>query len=80
MQLIIYQEICFKQALKMGDTNIYSHFHILKPQLNIFVSKNNDWIVWTPENFYNASKGAEKYIGFHINQGADREAISLRYW
>ncbi len=49
----------------------------MKPQLNIFVSKNNDWIVWTPENFYNASEGAEKYIGFHINQGADREALFL---
>jgi len=46
----------------------------MHPQLNIFVSKDNEWIAWTPEGFYNASKGAEQYIGYHINQGANREA------
>ncbi len=49
----------------------------MRPQLNIFVSKDNKWVVWTPEGFYNASKGAEQYIGYHINQGADKEAKFL---
>jgi WD40 repeat protein len=50
---------------------------VLAPMLNLFVSKDNDWIAWTPEGFYNASKGAEKYIGYHINQGANKEAEFL---
>jgi WD40 repeat protein len=50
---------------------------VLAPMLNLFISKNNDWIIWTPEGFYNASKGAEKYIGYHINQGANKEAEFL---
>jgi len=49
----------------------------MRPQLNIFVSKSNEWVVWTKEGFYNASKGAEQYIGYHINQGADKEAKFL---
>ena len=32
------------------------------------------WIVWTPEGFYDAAPGAESLIGYHFNQGPDREA------
>ncbi len=49
----------------------------MRPQLNIFVSKDNEWIAWTSQGFYNASKGGEEYIGYHINQGSDREALFL---
>jgi hypothetical protein len=49
----------------------------MKPQLNLFISKTNEWIAWTPQGFYNASKGAEQYIGYHINQGANKEAKFL---
>ena len=49
----------------------------LNPQLNLFITNNDDWIAWTPEGFYDASKGAEKYIGYHINQGANKEAEFL---
>jgi len=46
----------------------------MKPQLTLFISKNSEWVVWTPEGFYHSSKGGEKYIGFHINRGAEYEA------
>jgi len=49
----------------------------MQPQLNIFVTKTNEWIAWTKEGFYNASKGAEQYIGYYINQGANKEAKFL---
>jgi len=49
----------------------------IQPQLNVFVTKNNEWVMWTPEGFYNASKGAEQYIGYHINRGANQEAEFL---
>lgn len=33
------------------------------------------WVAWTPEGFYaTSSPDAENLIGYHINQGADREA------
>ncbi|CAK9039513.1 Uncharacterized WD repeat-containing protein all2124 [Durusdinium trenchii] len=33
------------------------------------------WIAWTPAGYYDASPGAEDLIGWHINQGKDREAL-----
>lgn len=44
------------------------------PTLSIFVSKNDEYVVWSKEGFFNASKGGAKYIGYHINQGEDKEA------
>ncbi|MCX7113210.1 MAG: caspase family protein [Proteobacteria bacterium] len=31
------------------------------------------WVLWTPEGFFDASPGAEELIGYHINQGPDKE-------
>lgn len=32
------------------------------------------WVVWTPEGYFDASPGSSELIGYHINQGKDREA------
>lgn len=32
------------------------------------------WVAWTPEGFYDCSPGAENLIGWHINNGKDKEA------
>ena len=46
----------------------------VKPLLNIFVAANNEWVIWTKEGFFDASKNGLKLVGFHINQGEDKEA------
>lgn len=33
------------------------------------------WVLWTPSGYYDASPGAEDLIGWHVNQGADREGL-----
>ena len=33
------------------------------------------WIVWTPEGYYDAAAGAEDLLGWHVNQGPDKEAL-----
>ncbi|MDD2332226.1 MAG: caspase family protein, partial [Candidatus Cloacimonetes bacterium] len=35
----------------------------------------NRWLLWTPQGYYDCSVGAEDLIGWHLNQGADREAL-----
>lgn len=35
------------------------------------------WIVWTPEGFFAHSPGAESLIGYHLNQGANKEALFI---
>ena len=32
------------------------------------------WVMWTPEGYYDASPGGEDLIGWHLNQGKDKEA------
>lgn len=40
----------------------------------LFVSSDNEWVIWSPQGFYEASAGGEKYIGWHINKGRDNLA------
>ena len=37
--------------------------------------KNNEWIIWTPEGYFNSSENISQHIGYHINQGSDKNAI-----
>ncbi len=46
----------------------------LYPQLNLFISKTNDYIAWTNEGYFTASEEGMKYLYFHLNQGANKEA------
>ncbi|HEX5709007.1 MAG TPA: caspase family protein, partial [Pyrinomonadaceae bacterium] len=32
------------------------------------------WVVWTPSGYYDASPGGEELIGWHVNNGPDKEA------
>ena len=32
------------------------------------------WVIWTPKGYYDASSGGEDLIGWHINNGKDRES------
>ncbi|PWQ99676.1 caspase family protein [Leucothrix pacifica] len=37
------------------------------------------WIAWTPDGFYSASsENAERLMGYHLNNGADKEAQFVR--
>jgi hypothetical protein len=47
---------------------------VLHPMLNIFVSKNNEYIVWSKSGYFTSSVGGDKYVGYHINSGANKEA------
>jgi WD40 repeat protein len=63
------------QTIKIWDlSKLKSEMY---PQLTLFVSKDNEWVVWTPHGYYNASKKGANYIGFHINHGAEHEAEFL---
>jgi WD40 repeat protein len=48
-------------------TNIY-------PVVSIFVSESGEWIIWNEEGYFTSSKNGAQYVGYHINQGKDKEA------
>ena len=46
-----------------------------KKLLSLFAHPDNKrWILWTPSGYYKCSTGAEDFIGWHVNNGADKEA------
>ena len=46
-----------------------------KELLALFPHKDRKrWVMWTPSGNYHASPGGEDLIGWHLNQGKDREA------
>ena len=34
----------------------------------------NQWTIWTPQGYFDASEGADELIGWHLNQGKDSAA------
>jgi hypothetical protein len=43
-------------------------------QLSLFLHPDGRWLLWTPSGYYDAAPGAEDLIGWHVNQGPDKEA------
>ncbi|MGC2631488.1 MAG: caspase family protein [Rhodomicrobium sp.] len=42
--------------------------------ITIFRGTDGEWVIWTPEGFYAGSAGADKIVGWQINQGPDMAA------
>ncbi|MEL6140861.1 MAG: caspase family protein, partial [Bacteroidota bacterium] len=44
--------------------------------LTLFIHPDRKrWVLWTPSGYYDASAGAEEFIGWHVNQGEDAEGL-----
>ncbi len=41
----------------------------LFPEMTIFVTQNNDWLVWNENGLFSASEGGKKYIDFRTSYG-----------
>jgi hypothetical protein len=49
-------------------------YDFVDPILSVFIGNDDQWIIWTPQGYYDASPGAEQLIGFHVNRGPDKSA------
>lgn len=56
------------------DLELVQGYDFSEPLLSIYLGKNDSWIVWTPAGYYDASPGADRLIGFHLNRGPDKSA------
>ncbi|MFA6144230.1 MAG: caspase family protein [Sulfurimonas sp.] len=70
----ITRESVLEQAKKMNNQNIYLIPSIL-PKLSLFVGTDDEWVMWSPSGYYASSPKGDRYIGWHINQGSDKEAL-----
>jgi WD40 repeat protein len=44
-----------------------------EPLLSLFMT-DEDWIIWTPQGYYDASPQGDRLIGWHVNRGRTRSA------
>ncbi|MCB0588244.1 MAG: WD40 repeat domain-containing protein, partial [Phaeodactylibacter sp.] len=46
-----------------------------QPLLSLYLHPDDErWVLWTPSGYYDAAPGAENLIGWHVNNGEDKEA------
>lgn len=55
-----------------GTINWYSMEDGTKLYTLFVLPDEKTWILYTPEGYYDCAPGAEKYIGWHINNGPDK--------
>ena len=46
----------------------------LEPRLNIFIAKNNEWVIWNNKGYFKASPNGASYIGWYVYKGEDENA------
>ncbi len=59
------------EELKAGKKEIF-------PIVSIFVSTDNDWVIWNEQGFYDASPNGDRFVGWHMNHGPDKAAEYYR--
>ncbi|MCB9224308.1 MAG: WD40 repeat domain-containing protein [Crocinitomicaceae bacterium] len=62
-----------EETLKGFYNNGYDH-NVVYPIASLFVTEDQEWILWTKDNYYATSRKGSRYVGFHVNQGKDKEA------
>ncbi len=49
-------------------------YRFLEPTVSGFISEDGEWILWSPDGYFKSSKNGAKYIGYHVNNGVNKEA------
>ena len=69
-----------RMKMKRGDSTyeyqmtMAAGYDFVDPVLSVYVGDDNQWIVWTPQGYYDASPGADRLIGWHVNRGPEKSA------
>ena len=56
------------------DMTMESGYDFSEPVLNFYMGDDGQWIIWHPHGYYDASPGADRLIGWHLNRGPDKSA------
>lgn len=54
--------------------NLLQSTDVIQPLLTLFLVNEGDWILWTPQGYYDASPGSGDLVGWHVNYGVDQVA------
>lgn len=67
----------YERLLSMGSKENADFLLIpqqLDPRLNIFIAKNNEWVIWNNKGYFKASPNGASYIGWYVYKGEDQNA------
>ncbi|MFK7818310.1 MAG: PDZ domain-containing protein, partial [Planctomycetaceae bacterium] len=56
------------------DMRLSDGYDFVEPILNFYMGDDGQWIIWHPQGYYDASPGADRLIGWHLNRGPDKSA------
>ncbi|MBK7127787.1 MAG: caspase family protein [Crocinitomicaceae bacterium] len=62
------------QTIRLWKLKDIGKHETIYPVVSLFIAQNEEWVIWTEEGYYTSSKKGASYVGFHINQGRNREA------
>ena len=48
--------------------------NFIYPVVSIFIANNGEWVIWNQDGYFTSSKKGARYVGYHVNQGKDKEA------
>ena len=65
------------QTIKLWDLSKIGKQKVIYPTLTLFISKDNEYVAYTPQGFFTSSKKGSQYVGYWINRGYDKEAKYL---
>jgi WD40 repeat protein len=65
------------QSIKVWNLKELNYKSTLSPLVTIFISKENEYVVYTKDGFFVSSKKGTKYVGYHINRGINKEALYI---
>jgi len=55
--------VCSDQTIRIWNLNSGELL------VTVFLAPNNDWVCWTPQGYYEASSGGERYMGWQVDEG-----------
>lgn len=58
----------------LEDRLNYYKSTIIYPAISIYMTEDNEWIIWNKDGYFTSSKNGAEYVGYHVNQGQDKEA------
>ncbi len=56
------------------DMTMEAGYDFSEPVLNFYMGNDGQWIIWHPHGYYDASPGADRLIGWHLNRGPNKSA------
>ncbi|MBK7131067.1 MAG: caspase family protein [Crocinitomicaceae bacterium] len=62
------------QTIRLWNIADFANSKETFPAVSLFLGANHEWIMWNEEGYFASSKRGASYVGYHVNQGKNREA------